>query len=99
MNSGKRPMDVQVTTLSKLLEERTRIANERSKTLGTLTVSTPLTIPRTSQPSTVKQSTLVRWSYIDLEQAKELKEQFLAKNDELNPSFLEFKWTPFPVKL
>jgi hypothetical protein len=69
------------------------------RTLGTLTVSMPLTIPRTSQPSAVKQSTLVRWSYIDLEQAKELKEQFLAKNDELNPSFLEFKWTPCPVKL
>jgi hypothetical protein len=43
----------------------------------------PLTIPRTSQPSTVKQSTLVRWSYIDLEQAKELKEQFKATFDEL----------------
>jgi len=84
---------MQATTVSDMLTKRT------PRTLGTLTVSMPLTIPRTSQPSTVKQSTLVRWSYIDLEQAKDLKEQFLAKNDELNPSFLEFKWTPCPVKL
>ena len=33
---------------------------------------------------------------VDIDQARELKEQFLHKNDELNPAFIEFKWTATP---
>ena len=81
---------MQVTTLSDMMAKRP------ARTLGTLTASIILTIPRVGQPATVKPSTLVRWSYIDVDQARELKEEFLSKNDELNPAFIEFKWTAIP---
>jgi hypothetical protein len=81
---------MQVTTLSDMMAKRP------AKTLGTLTASIILTIPRVEQSAAVKPSTLVRWSYVDIDQAREIKEEFLHKNDELNPAFIEFKWTAIP---
>jgi hypothetical protein len=84
---------MQVTTLSDMM------ANRPARTLGTLTASIVLTIPRVDQSATIKPSTLVRWSYIDIDQARTIKEDFLSRNDELDPAFIQFKWTAIPEVL
>jgi hypothetical protein len=84
---------MQVTTLSDMMAKRP------ARTLGTLTASIVLTIPRVDQSATIKPSTLVRWSYIDIDQARTIKEDFLSRNDELDPAFIQFKWTAIPEVL
>lgn len=97
MNSGKRPMDVQVTTLAKLLEERAQIANERSKVLGAFYVRIVITVPVLKNGSRTKSATLASWHNTTIDQSKYLKEQFLRSNDEYDPSHFEFKFVPYPT--
>jgi hypothetical protein len=99
MNSGKRPMDVQVTTLSKLLEERTKIANERSKTLGTFNVRMVVTVPIINDRSRTKNVTVASWQNATVDQSKYLKEKFLKSNDEYDPSHFEFSFIPYPIAI
>lgn len=91
--------DEQVTTLGKLLEERTKIANERSKTLGTFYVRMVVTVPIINDRSRTKHVTIASWQNATADQSKYLKEKFLKSNDEYDPNHFEFSFVPYPIAI